>query len=299
MPYAPSAKSRIYYETFGGSDGMPLVLIEGGFTQMVGWAPEFIEQLTEAGFLVVAFDNRDSGLSTHFGGPDDLDGGYGIEDLADDVTAVLDHAAIASAHVAGRSMGGMIAQMLAIRSPERVRSLGLFYSIPGRDKRYILHGDREELDSPQRRFPLGELLENALAAHRAFMPHGDAWGESRWYEDETRRYITRAYERRYSPDGAPRQWRALKRAPERLERLKAVDVPTAVIHGRADHVLHWCAAVDIAAAMPASELHVYPGMGHFFPPALIPDFVRILLRTARQAERRPGHARHSASSAGR
>lgn len=285
MPYAPIPGGEIYYETAGGPDGLPLVLVEGGFTQMIGWAPDFVEQLTGAGFRVLTFDNRDAGLSTHFGGPEDLDGGYGLEDLADDVAAVLDHAGLASAHVAGRSMGGMIAQMLALRAPERVRSLGLFYSIPGRDRRYILHGDREELNAPQPRFPLDELLANALAGQRAFMPHGDAWGESAWYEDETRRYVTRSYERRYSPDGAPRQWSALKRAPERLERLRGVEVPTAVIHGRDDHVLHWCAAVDIAEAMPASELHVYPGMGHFFPPVLIPDFVRILLRTARSAER--------------
>ncbi|WP_306369615.1 alpha/beta fold hydrolase [Nocardiopsis sp. CC223A] len=286
MAYAPIPGGEIYYETSGNPSDPPLVLVEGGFTQMVGWAPDFVERLVGAGFLVIAFDNRDAGLSTHFGGPEDLDGGYGLEDLADDVIAVLDHAGIGSAHIAGRSMGGMIAQMLAIRAPERVRSLGLFYSIPGRDKRYVLHGEREELNAPQPRFPLDELLANALAAHRAFMPHGDAWGESRWYEDETRRYITRSYERRYSPDGAPRQWSALKRAPERLERLRGVDVPTAVIHGRDDHVLHWCAAVDIAEAMPRAELHVHPGMGHFFPPALIPDFVRVLRRTALLAEPR-------------
>lgn len=285
MPYAPIAEGAIYYETAGSPTGMPLVLVEGGFTQMVGWPPEFVERLAEAGFHVITFDNRDVGLSTHFGGPEDLDGGYGIEDLADDVTAVLDHADIPSAHVAGRSMGGMIAQTLAIRTPERVRSLGLFYSIPGRDRRYVLHGDREELNSPQPRFPLDELLTNSLAAHRAFMPHGDVWGDKQWYEDETRRYVTRSYERRYSPDGAPRQWSALKRAPERLEDLRTVDVPTAVIHGRDDHVLHRCAAWDIAEAMPRAELHVYPGMGHFFPPALISAFVRVLERTARLAER--------------
>ncbi len=285
MPYAPIPGGEIYYEISGNPSDTPLVLVEGGFTQMVGWAPDFLGRLVGAGFLVVALDNRDSGLSTHFGGPEDIDGGYGLEDFADDVEAVMDHAGLASAHVAGRSMGGMIAQMLAIRSPERVRSLGLFYSIPGRDGRYILHGEREELNSPQPRLPLDELLANALAGQRTFMPHGDLWGESRWYEDETRRYVTQSYERNYAPDGAPRQWSALKRAPERLALLRSVDVPTAVIHGREDHVLHWCAAVDIAEAMPRAELHVYPGMGHFFPPALIPEFVAVLRRTALLAER--------------
>ncbi|MGO2859556.1 MAG: alpha/beta fold hydrolase [Brevibacterium sp.] len=284
MPRAPIADGEIYYETYGDSDGCPLVLVEGGWTQLIGWAPDFVEQLVHAGFHVIAPDNRDTGLSTHFGGPEDLDGGYGLEDMAEDVAAVIDHAGLSSAHVAGRSMGGMIAQMLAIQHPKTVRSLGLFYSIPGRDKRYILHGDRAELFSPQKRISREELLTSALDAHRNFMPDGDAWGEAQWYEDETRRYVGGAYDRHYSPDGAPRQWAALRRAPERLGNLREVLVPTTVIHGRDDHVLHWCAAIDIAEAMPNAELHIHPGMGHFFPPALIPSFVDSLLRTAQQAE---------------
>lgn len=284
MPYAPIASGQIYYETDGDPGALPLLLVEGGFTQLIGWAPDFVEQLTDAGFFVIRADNRDTGLSTHFGGPEDLDGGYELKDMADDMIAVLDDAGVDSVHCAGRSMGGMISQVMAIEYPQRVRSLGLFYSIPGQDPRYILHGPREELNVPQSRFSAAELLERALAAHRAFMPHGDLWGEQQWYEDETRRYIADSYARRYSPDGAPRQWNALKRAPERLAELRSVTVPAAVVHGREDHVLHWCAALDIAEAMPTAELHVYPGMGHFFPPALIPDFVQILRRTAQLAE---------------
>lgn len=285
MPRAPITGGEIHYETSGDPSGLPLVLVEGGWTQLIGWAPDFVDQLVQAGFHVVAADNRDTGLSTHFGGPDDLDGGYGLEDMADDIASVIAHAGLGSAHIAGRSMGGMIAQMLAIRRPELVRSLGLFYSIPGRDPRYILHGDRPELFVPQKRIPREELVAGALAAHRAFMPSGDRWGENQWYEDETLRYAGGAYDRRYSPDGAPRQWAALRRAPERLDDLRRVTVPTAVIHGREDHVLHWCAAVDIAEAMPNAELHIYPGLGHFFPPALIPAFVETLSRTAQHAER--------------
>lgn len=284
MPYAPIPEGQIYYEIEGDSRGLPLLLVEGGFTQMIGWAPDFVHQLTTAGFLVIRADNRDTGLSTHFGGPEDLDGGYELTDMADDMLAVLDHAGVESAHCAGRSMGAMICQVLAIRDPERVRSLGMFYSIPDQDPRYILHGSREELRSPQPRFPLDELLERSLAAHRAFMPEGDLWGESAWYEEETRRYVTDSYRRGYSPDGAPRQWNALKRAAGRLDELRGVEVPTAVIHGRDDRLLHWRAAMDIAEVMPRAELHIYPGMGHFFPPALIPEFVQILLRTARLAE---------------
>lgn len=284
MPHAPIADGEIYYETYGDRNHRPLILVEGGWTQLIGWAPDFVDQLVQAGFYVIAADNRDSGLSAHFGGPTDLDGGYGLEDMADDIAAVISHIGLPSAHVAGRSMGGMIAQMLAIRRPELVRSLGLFYSIPGRDPRYILHGDRPELFSPQKRFAREELISNALSAHSAFMPNGDAWGESQWYEDETRRYVGGAYDRHYSPDGAPRQWAALRRAPERLDDLRNVQVPTAIIHGRSDHVLHWCAAIDIAEAMPNAELHIHPGMGHFFPPALLPSFVDVLDRTARQSE---------------
>lgn len=284
MPYAAIPDGRIYYEAEGDPDGLPLLLVEGGFTQLIGWAPDFVAQLVAAGFRVIRPDNRDTGLSTHFGGPADLDGGYELADMAEDMVAVLDDAGVDAAHCAGRSMGAMIAQVMAIAHPGRVRSLGLFYSIAAQDPRYILHGPREELSVPQPRLGVDELLERSLAAQRAFMPHGDLWGERRWYEDETRRYVTEAYARRYSPDGAPRQWHALKRAPDRLEALQAVDVPTAVIHGRDDHLLHWCAAVDLAEAMPRSELHLYPGMGHFFPPTLIPELARILRRTADLAE---------------
>lgn len=285
MPYAPIADGQIYYEAEGDPNGLALLLVEGGFTQMIGWAPDFVDQLVDAGFFVIRADNRDTGLSTHFGGDQDLDGGYELHDMADDMIAVLNHAGVVSAHCVGRSMGAMICQILAIKYPQRVRSLGLFYSIPEQNPRYVLHGEREHLKSAQARFSLPQLLEMSLNAHRQFMPDGDIWGESEWYENETRRYITESYRRRYSPDGAPRQWNALKRTPGRLEQLQSVTVPTAVIHGKEDHLLHWSAAVDIAEAMPNSELHVYQGMGHFFPPALIPDFVQILGRTAALAER--------------
>lgn len=290
MPRADIPGGHIHYEVADPDDGSarnarPLILVEGSWTPLDGWPLEFIDGLTSAGFTVYTMDNRDTGRSTPFGGAEDADGGYGLEDMADDVAAVLAHAGLDSAHVAGRSMGAMIAQVLAIRSPERVRSLGLFYSLPGQDPRYVLHGEDIADQVPPPDTPVEVLIEAALAAHRAYMPDGDRWGESAWYEDETRRYLTAAHERGMPAGGPQRHWAALLRAPDRLEALGHVDVPTAIFHGHEDAEIHPVAASDMAGAMPQAELHLYPGMGHFFPPALIPEFVQVLDRTAAVAER--------------
>ncbi|WP_165367380.1 alpha/beta fold hydrolase, partial [Phytoactinopolyspora endophytica] len=139
MPYADVDGVRIYYEVFGDQADPVLVLISGGGAQMISWDDEFVSLLTDQGLSVVRFDNRDTGFSQRFGGEEDIDGGYDLSDMADDILRVLDHLGVTSAHLAGHSMGGMMAQMVAIKHPQRVRSLGLFSTIPGRDRRYILH----------------------------------------------------------------------------------------------------------------------------------------------------------------
>ncbi len=132
MPYAQSPTARIYYETRGDEHGIPALFVEGFSVQMIGWREGFLDAFVKNGVRVIIFDNRDVGLSQHFGGRDDFDGGYGLEDMADDGFAVLDALGLPSAHVVGQSMGGIIAQLMATRAPERVRSLVLFYTAPGR-----------------------------------------------------------------------------------------------------------------------------------------------------------------------
>ena len=279
MPYTDSADVRLYFEVFGDEEAPVLVLVSGGGAQLLSWDERFIRMLTAGGLRVVRFDNRDTGLSARFGGEDDLDGGYDLSDMADDVLRVLDALGVDAAHVAGHSMGGMMAQMLAIRHPERVRSLGLLSTIPGQSPRYVLHGERPELSAPPTRVTREQAVEFAgIYAESTRLGAYDPQVE--WH----RAAAGEAYDRGYFPEGFSRQWAALRRAPERLEALKHVTVPTLVFHGREDDVLHWASAVDIAEAIPGAELQVHADVGHLIPHELWPDLAAALLRTARRAE---------------
>jgi len=279
MPYTDSADVRLYYEVFGDAGAPVLVLVSGGGAQLLSWDEGLIRLLTGGGLRVVRFDNRDTGYSQRFGGEDDVDGGYELADMAEDVLSVLDDLGVDSAHVAGHSMGGMMAQMLAIQHPERIRSLGLLSTIPGQSRRYVLHGERPELAEKPVRITREQAVAFAAAAVQA-----DAAGRYDPQVEWHRRAAGEAYDRGYSPEGYARQWAALRRAPERLEALRSVTAPALVFHGRDDQVLHWASAVDIAEAIPGAELQVHPGMGHLIPHELWPDLAAALLRTAERAE---------------
>jgi len=278
MPYARDDELEIFYDATGPEDGQPLVLIAGTGAQLVFWHPEFVALLVAEGFRVVRIDNRDVGLSTKFGGPRDLDGGYQISDFGDDIVRVLDAEGIARAHLVGHSMGGMVAQVVAIDHPERVASLGLLASIPGQDPRYILHGPLPE--KPPGRLPRWAAVRLAERVARPREPQRYDW-ERAW----VREAAGIAYDRCWAPAGLWRQFAALKRAPDRLEALRGVRVPTLVLRGDDDRNLHWCAAVDIADAIPDAELVIVPGLTHALPRELWPTFVSAITRTARRATR--------------
>jgi pimeloyl-ACP methyl ester carboxylesterase len=279
MPYTDSDDVRIYFESFGSDTHPVIVLISGGGAQMLSWREDFIALFVAEGFRVIRFDNRDTGLSQRFGGPADIDGGYELSDMGDDIVRVLDSLDIDTAHIVGHSMGGMMAQMVALDHPERVRSLGLLSTIPGQDTRWVLHGERTDLMGPPQRFARDVLIESsgayAQTAGSARYPIDVEW--MRWAAGE-------AYDRGYFPEGFSRQWAALLRAPERLERLRAVTVPAFVFHGREDDVLHWSSAVDISDALALSDLQVHHGVGHLIPPGVWPALVDGIVRTARLGE---------------
>ncbi len=286
MPYAVSDGATIYYETTGGSSGWPIVLLEGTGAQLIATDDRFCDLLAAEGFFVIRLDNRDVGMSQKFGGRRDLDGRYELSDMAGDVIRVLDDLDLERSHILGHSMGGMMAQTVAIEHPERLRSLVLVSTIPGRaDSRYFPDGTgaMPALEVVQPRFP--RAVHVALAvwlqrrAHSGTYPFDKTWA---------REAARRAYDRGYAPDGIARQWTALKRAPERLERLREVRAPTLVIHGRADNVLLWPAAVDIAEAIADAELHIYPGMGHSMVRELWPAYVAEIVRVARRYEESMG-----------
>ena len=276
MPLASSDGVDIHYEVVGDPAAPLVVLVSGGGAQLISWHEDLMALIAAEGFRVARFDNRDTGLSTRFGGPEDVDGGYGVEEMADDVVRVMDAVGAASAHVVGHSMGGIIAQRLALDHPERVLSLGLLSTIPGRGD-WVLHDD-PVLEPPQR-FELEQLVGYAEGYALADAPGGPFDPQVAWHREKA----IEAYERGYFPEGFTRQWAALLRATDRLPLLADVTVPTLVFHGRRDPVLHWSAAVAIAEAMPDAELQVHAGMGHLIPWELWPDLVAGIVRAARRA----------------
>ncbi|WP_285137367.1 alpha/beta fold hydrolase [Microbacterium sp. lyk4-40-TSB-66] len=282
MPHTPD--HAIFYDTAGDAADPTVVLIAGGGAQLIAWHVDLVAALVGRGLHVVRMDNRDVGLSARFGGPDDIDGGYGLEEMGDDVIRVLDDLGVEAGHLVGHSMGGMMAQMVAIRHPARVRSLGLLSTIPGRDPRYILHDERPEL----MRQPVRYTREDVRAGAAGFA--ASTAGQRYPLDVEWNAWAAvEAFDRGYAPEGFSRQWSALLRAPERLDALRAVDVPALVFHGRDDDVLHWSAAVDMAEALTHAELQVHSGMGHYIVPELWPELVAGLTRTVAAGEAR-GHS---------
>jgi len=283
MPLITTAAGiAVYYETTGDPSGRPLVLIHGGGAQLIGWAEEFCGLLAAAGFFVIRPDNRDIGLSQATGGPTDLEATYDLGDMALDVIAVLDDLAIERAHIAGMSMGGYIAQLLAIRHPSRVASLGLMSTSLSSSPEFLVG---EPSPEPITEVPpvLGrdDYITMFVGGQRHYQSPGFPFDEAASAE-----LAGRYYDRAYTPTGLMRQWNALLRGPlERRDDMAKVTVPTVVIHGRGDQSLHWSAALETARLMPHAEVHLYEEMGHDIPVELWPEFVSAIARTAKRAER--------------
>jgi pimeloyl-ACP methyl ester carboxylesterase len=285
MPFALNAGTRIYFHDVGGS-GIPVLLIHGFTVQLLGWRPGFVQELVDRGLRPVLFDNRDAGLSDKTGGPDDIDGHYGLDDMADDGFAVLDALEIDEAHLLGQSMGGMIAQAMAIRSPGRVKSLTLFYSAPNGGYG-IRNEGAKDLSVRQDRLARDEAIKAAVEREHLSASPEFAFDED-WHID----LATRSYDRCYAPDGYPRQARAMSEAPDRSAALAELQIPTVLIHGRHDRHLSPQAALDMAAVIPQSELHLYEGLGHEIARPLWADFGDIILRNVLRAEKSAADKTH-------
>jgi pimeloyl-ACP methyl ester carboxylesterase len=273
---------EIYYETDGDPAGRPLVLVHGGGAQLIGWHDGFVAQLVAAGFCVIRPDNRDVGLSQMTAEPDDLVARYDLADMSDDIVALLDHLGIERAHLTGMSMGGYIVQLVAIRHPERVASLGLMSTSAS--------SDPEFLADPGETAPITELPEHLdRDAYIAMFVGGQRHLASPGFPfdaDESAALGGRYYDRIYRPDGLLRQWNALLRGPlERRDAVASITAPVVIIHGRADRSLTPLAALTMAQLLPHAEVRIYPEMGHDTPRELWPEFAAALARTAARAER--------------
>jgi|SRR6185312_13546495 len=276
MPVTPGS-TAIYYETRGAPDGEPALFIPGFTAQMLGWREAFCRKFVERGVRVILFDNRDAGLSRKYGGPDDADGGYGLGEMAADAFAVLDALGLERAHVVGQSMGGMIAQVMALAHPDRVRSLSLVYSAPSIEPRLFVA--RESVDAVQ----AGTRLDRD-AAIEAFVARERTSGSTAYAFDEVwiRELAALCYDRCYTPDGVLRQRAAMARWQGRATDLERLSMPACVIHGRDDRHIKPEASLAIAAALRNAELHLYPGLGHELAAPLWEEFATAITRTMRR-----------------
>lgn len=285
---------EIAYETFGSPDGDPLLLIMGTAMQMVMWPDDLCAMLADRGFAVARFDNRDAGLSTHFsaaGRPglakDWFRAGrvaaYRLEDMSDDALAVMDALGWSSAHLFGASLGGAIAQLTAIRRPERVRTLTVSSGYAGWKRGRVRMSTvlRLMLGQSLTRYPAGRegAVRRVVDAMRVLGSPGYPLDEAWW-----RHAAGASYDRDSSPEGGEmRQSAAAAATGDLLPRLAAIDVPTLVIHGEDDPMIRPRAAKEIAAAVPGARLVLYPGMGHNLPrelwPAIVEEFCALAGRT--------------------
>ncbi|MGN9838843.1 alpha/beta fold hydrolase [Nonomuraea sp. H19] len=262
---------EIAYESFGSPTGRPLLLIMGLGAQLVHWDEEFCELLVEQGHHVVRFDNRDAGLSTHLhdhGAP--MMGApapYLLDDLADDAAGLMDALGWPAAHMVGASMGGMIAQTLAIRHPSRVLSLTSIMSTPGA----AVAAPTEAAMAVLMAEPAADRAGVLAQALRTWAVIG-----SPGYELDRERITMMAglaYDRCFDPAGTARQLAAIMASGDRTEPLAGVTVPALVLHGEADQLVPVAAGHATAAAIPGARLVTYPGMGHDLPRPLWPDIV--------------------------
>ena len=279
---------EIAYETFGDPGARPLLLVMGLGAQMIVWQDEFCTAIAERGFHVVRFDNRDAGLSTHMHdapepdvaaamGGDYTSATYTLDDMADDSVGLLAELGIDAAHVVGASMGGMIAQTIAIRHPQRVLSLTSIMSTPGPRVAPPTEAAAAALMAPPA-MSREEAIERAIAATKVIGSPGFPPDEE-WIAESA----GVAYDRAFDPPGFARQFVAIQASGDRTEQLSGVRVPTLVVHGADDPLVTLPGGEATAAAIPDAELVVIPGMGHNLPRQVWPQVVDAIVRTADRA----------------
>ncbi|HZV75142.1 MAG TPA: alpha/beta hydrolase [Conexibacter sp.] len=278
-------------ETFGDRSDPPLVLVMGLGMQMVHWPLGLIARLVERGLFVVRFDNRDRGRSTHVAAPPPTrtrlvtrrfgPEQYTLEDMALDTAGLLDALELDSVHLAGVSMGGMIAQTLAASRPRRVRSLVSIMSTTG---------SRRAGQPKPHVYPL--LLRPAPRERDAFVEHQlrvlSAIGAPGDVLDtpEGRAFVAGTHDRDPNVSGTGRQLAAILASGDRTAALRGITAPTLVIHGEADPLITPSGGRATARAIPGARLMLVPGMGHGLPERLWPQLVDAVAEHVADAERR-------------
>jgi pimeloyl-ACP methyl ester carboxylesterase len=285
---APANGIEIVYETIGDPSNPPLLLVMGLGMQLIHWDDELCERFAERGFRVIRYDNRDAGRSTQIDAPVPnlaramaglkIDAPYLLDDMADDAVGLLDHLGIEAAHVAGASMGGMIAQTMAIRRPERVVSLTSIMSTTG--ERRVGRPKLRVWSVLARRAPRGKeaYVEYFVRIFRLIGSKGFPVDE-----DRVRALAAASYERGHRPAGTARQLAAIMASGDRTERLRQLRMPAAVFHGRSDPLVPFRGGRATAEAIPGARLVAIPGMGHDLPREVWPQLVDAVAETAARA----------------
>ncbi len=287
-PVSPGVE--LCYQTFGDPDGDPLLLVMGLGGPMNWWDPELCTMLAEAGFLVVRFDNRDTGRSSRVPGRVSRAqlvksflgrGGrvpYTLTDMSGDAFGLMDHLGWDSAHIVGVSMGGMIVQTMAIEQPGRVRSLTSIMSTLGKKTVGWQHPSL-----------LPQLIGKRAGGKEAYV----ASSAKMWQligspgfpldEEKGRARAEETFDRGVSASGVMRQMLAILNQPNRSRDLSSLRMPAAVVHGASDKMVHVSGGRATARAIPGAELLVIDGMGHDMPSELFETLTEIIRRTADRA----------------
>ncbi len=285
---------ELAYETFGDASAPPVVLIMGLAMQMIAWPDELCDDLAGRGLFVVRFDNRDAGASTHLNNvpPPRLADilvrrrppPYSIRDMADDVAGLIDGLGLGDVHLVGASMGGFIAQTVALQHADRVRTLTLIMTSTGSRR---VGQAKPRVYARLLRPPAAARPAATSAVVETFRLIGSPGFA--FDEQYLRDLAGRSWDRGHDPAGSRRQLAAVVNQPNRTAALRRITVPTLVIHGLHDPLVAPSGGLAIAKAIPHSRFVGFSGMGHDLPRALWPEFVREIAALAALGEQ---HRRH-------
>ena len=284
---------ELCYEIFGDPAAEPLILIMGLGAQMIQWDDDFCRQLAARGFRVIRFDNRDIGQSSRLSGGKPLTplellklrflkipvkAPYRLSDMAEDTVGLMDALGIASAHLVGASMGGMIAQEIAISFPQRVRSLTSIMSTTGNPK----------IPGPTREAMAVLMAPPPKSKEEYIARFGKTWKVLRagsFPDDEALdpARAERTFGRGLNPAGVGRQLRAILASGSRKPRLRSVKAPTLVIHGTVDPLVHPAGGKDTAASIPGAKLVMVERTGHALPMQMWPQIIDAIDKHAHAA----------------
>jgi pimeloyl-ACP methyl ester carboxylesterase len=291
MPHASLSNIKMAYEREG--KGEPLLLIMGIGAQLIQWPPSFCTALCDLGFEVIRIDNRDSGLSSSIDSPltfckrtllrflsnKPIKAAYTLEDMSTDIVEFLDFIGLKSCHIVAISMGSMIAQIVAAKHPERVRSLTLMSSNTGKRRHFFIPPSVLKVLLPR---GASKTKETYI---KGFVELFEVIGSPKYQRSHTElsQFAEQAFERSYNPLGFSRQLRAVMATGDRERFYTKISCPTSLIHGILDPLTPIAGARILHKSIPNSRANFFPDLAHDIPEHFIPIFAKIIQETANES----------------